>query len=133
MLNHFAYCLLEEMNTQKSLGCDYTDFTIIEGLRSKRQQLINIKRGVSKTKNSLHLLGLAIDIAPYHKGEIIWDDSNDRWDILIKLGNHVIFNNPYLNEIQNGYTMWGWDKPHWQITNLRNHYNAKKVLRKKLL
>ena len=38
-------------------------FIVIEWMRSLEQQKINVARGVSKTMNSMHLLGLAVDIA----------------------------------------------------------------------
>lgn len=54
------------------------DFTVVEGVRSKEQQLANIKKGVSQTLNSKHIkqvdgLGYAVDLAPYVNGSVNWD------------------------------------------------------------
>ena len=48
------------------------DFTVIEGLRSKSRQRNLVNDGKSKTMNSRHLTGHAVDIAPW---PISWD-----WD-----------------------------------------------------
>lgn len=49
------------------------DFTIISGHRSQAEQLTLINKGLSKTKDSKHLLfpSLAVDLAPY---PIDWAD-----------------------------------------------------------
>ena len=41
------------------------DFSVIEGLRSLETQKEYIDKGVSKTMDSKHLVGRAVDIAPY--------------------------------------------------------------------
>ena len=41
------------------------DFTVIEGLRSLETQKEYIDKGTSKTMDSKHLVGRAVDIAPY--------------------------------------------------------------------
>lgn len=51
------------------------DFTVLEGLRSKERQRELVKRGASKTMNSRHLTGHAVDIAPWVNGGVSWD-----WD-----------------------------------------------------
>ncbi|QYC52445.1 hypothetical protein [Salmonella phage SSBI34] len=50
------------------------DFTVIEGVRSREKQAENVRKGVSKTMNSRHLTGHAVDIAPLIGGKIPWDD-----------------------------------------------------------
>ncbi len=47
------------------------DVTIIEGLRTEERQEELVKQGASKTKYSKHLLGKAVDVAPY---PINWKD-----------------------------------------------------------
>lgn len=49
------------------------DFTVIEGLRTKARQQQLVKSGASKTMNSRHLTGHAVDIAPMVNGSISWD------------------------------------------------------------
>jgi peptidoglycan L-alanyl-D-glutamate endopeptidase CwlK len=46
------------------------DFSVLEGLRSLEQQRINVDKGVSKTMNSRHLTGHAVDLIPY---PVSWD------------------------------------------------------------
>lgn len=41
------------------------DITILEGLRTKTKQKELVAKGASKTMNSKHLEGKAVDIAPY--------------------------------------------------------------------
>lgn len=48
------------------------DFTVIEGLRSKERQAELVKKGASKTMNSRHLTGHAVDIVPVKDGVISW-------------------------------------------------------------
>lgn len=49
------------------------DFTVIEGMRTKSRQEELFKKGASKTLNSRHLTGHAVDIAPWVDGAISWD------------------------------------------------------------
>lgn len=65
----------------------FVDFTVINGLRSQRQEEIYIAQGLSKTNNSKHLLqadgyGHANDVAPYPPA---WDDDSkvvlSQWEI----------------------------------------------------
>ena len=51
------------------------DFTVLEGLRSYERQKLLVGTGASKTMNSRHLTGHAVDIAPYVDGGVSWD-----WD-----------------------------------------------------
>jgi peptidoglycan LD-endopeptidase CwlK len=49
------------------------DFSVIEGLRTLARQKELVAAGASKTMNSRHLTGHAVDIAPYVAGKIRWD------------------------------------------------------------
>jgi len=55
-----------------ALSITETDFAIVEGVRSLARQKKLVAQGVSKTLNSRHLSGNAIDIAPYVAGRIDW-------------------------------------------------------------
>jgi peptidoglycan L-alanyl-D-glutamate endopeptidase CwlK len=59
--------------TRRALELTEVDFTVIEGLRSAARQRQLVAKGASKTMNSRHLTGHAIDIAPYIDGSIRWD------------------------------------------------------------
>ena len=45
------------------------DFTVIEGLRSKKRQAMLVKNGASRTMNSRHITGHAVDLVPYYNGK----------------------------------------------------------------
>lgn len=49
------------------------DFTVLEGLRSKERQQQLVAKGASKTMNSYHITGHAVDIAPLVDGKVSWD------------------------------------------------------------
>ena len=49
------------------------DFTVLEGVRTKARQKVLFDRGASKTLNSKHLTGDAVDLGAYIDGEVRWD------------------------------------------------------------
>jgi hypothetical protein len=49
------------------------DFVVIEGLRTKARQAYLLDAGKSRTMNSYHLTGHAVDIAPIVDGKVSWD------------------------------------------------------------
>lgn len=57
----------------KALSLSQIDFAVIEGLRTKARQAELMAAGASKTMNSRHITGHAIDIAPIIGGKIRWD------------------------------------------------------------
>ena len=94
------------------------DFTITEGLRTKERQKKLFDEGKTRTMNSKHLTGHAIDIHPYVAGVgLVTKYTSPYWDILatvIKIAS-----------IEEGYPLtWGgdWksfvDKPHWELTHI---------------
>jgi len=58
---------------------------IVDTLRTPEEHAENLRRGVSWTKHSKHLDGLAIDIAPYEQyalhgpDKIRWDEKDPVW------------------------------------------------------
>lgn len=50
----------------------HTDFVVLEGLRSKEQQAINVKKKVSQTTHSRHLDGHAVDLGVLQEGKLVW-------------------------------------------------------------
>jgi len=50
-----------------------SDFTITEGLRTKARQKQLVAAGASRTMNSRHLTGHAIDFAVLVDGKVRWD------------------------------------------------------------
>lgn len=49
------------------------DFAVLEGLRTKGRQELLVKAGSSKTMNSRHLTGHAVDLVAYINGATSWE------------------------------------------------------------
>ena len=49
------------------------DFLVVEGLRTKERQAYLLDAGKSRTMNSYHLTGHAVDIAPIVNGKVSWE------------------------------------------------------------
>jgi peptidoglycan L-alanyl-D-glutamate endopeptidase CwlK len=88
------------------------DFVVIEGLRTKARQAYLLDAGKSRTMNSYHLTGHAVDIAPIVDGKVSWD-----WKHYYPLADAMLAAAKELNvKIE-----WGGkfktfpDAPHWQI------------------
>lgn len=52
---------------------DTLGFVVTEGLRTQQRQAELVKAGASKTMNSRHLTGHAVDLAATVGGEVRWD------------------------------------------------------------
>lgn len=87
-------------------------FTVLEGLRTLARQRELVAKGASKTMNSRHLTGHAVDIAPMIGGKISWD-----WPLYHRLAAYV----KEAATIEGVLLEWGgdWrtfkDGPHWQL------------------
>ena len=57
----------------RALALTPTDFVITEGLRTLKRQQELLEAGASRTMNSRHLTGKAIDFAPVVAGKVRWD------------------------------------------------------------
>jgi len=49
---------------KRALELSEVDFTVIEGLRTKERQAELLKQGFTRTMNSRHIIGQAVDIVP---------------------------------------------------------------------
>jgi peptidoglycan L-alanyl-D-glutamate endopeptidase CwlK len=49
------------------------DFMVTEGLRTAARQATLVKAGASRTNNSRHLTGHAVDVAALVDGQVRWD------------------------------------------------------------
>lgn len=58
---------------QRAIELSSVDFAVIEGVRTKARQAELVKKGASKTMNSRHITGHAVDIVPIIGGKISWD------------------------------------------------------------
>lgn len=86
------------------------DFTVIEGLRNIERQRQLLKDGFTKTLNSRHLTGHAVDICPY---PIDWNDharfakvSEAMKEAARRLGVALVWGGDWKR---------GWDKPHYEL------------------
>ena len=88
------------------------DFTVLEGLRSVERQKQLVSQGASKTMNSRHLTGHAVDLAPMIGGKIRWD-----WPLYHKLAKVI----KAAAADEKVPLQWGgdWrafkDGPHWEL------------------
>jgi len=84
------------------------DITVSEGLRTKERQQQLFNEGKSKTLNSKHITGMAVDLYPLQNGTINWNG----FEALVNLMKQAA---KELNiKITCGYD-WGWDKPHYEL------------------
>jgi len=87
-------------------------FIVVEGLRSRERQVELVQKGASKTMNSRHLTGHAVDLAPTINGEVRWD-----WPLFYPLAEAV----KAAAKAEGVNVEWGgdWtsfkDGPHWQL------------------
>ena len=58
---------------KKAIGYTTQDFGVIQGLRSIEEQKDLVARGLSKTMNSKHLEGRAVDLMGYLNGRGCWE------------------------------------------------------------
>lgn len=82
------------------------DISVIEGLRTIERQRDLVAQGKSKTMNSRHLNGGAVDLWDGRS----WDKSAFKpiIEAMEEAGRCLGV------KLTGGYT-WGWDYPHWQI------------------
>ena len=56
----------------RAIAISVVDFIVVEGLRTSTRQHELYNKGLSKTLNSRHLTGHAVDLAPVIDGEVRW-------------------------------------------------------------
>lgn len=97
---------------ERAIEITEIDFTVLEGLRTKARQTELVRQGASKTMNSRHLTGHAVDLGAYVAGQVRWD-----WPLYHKIAKAV---KQAAKDV--GVPIeWGgdWrsfkDGPHWQL------------------
>ena len=100
------------------------DFMVLDGLRTTKEQEKLVARGVSKTMNSYHLYGLAVDLVAYVDSKPSWDKKY--YPDIADAMKHVI--EKYSLPIDWGYDMWSWDLAHWQLSGMMDTYDIRKIL-----
>ena len=58
---------------KRAIALTPVDFRVTEGLRSIERQRELVKAGASKTMNSRHLTGHAVDVVALLEGKVRWD------------------------------------------------------------
>lgn len=58
---------------KRAIEISEVDFKVIEGLRTRERQQYLVSKGASKTMNSRHLTGDAVDLAAIVGGVVTWD------------------------------------------------------------
>ena len=97
---------------ERAIQLTPVDFTVLEGVRALTEQKRLLAIGATKTLNSRHLTGHAVDIAPFVDGKVRWD-----WPLFHRIAPAMDAAAAELNiPIE-----WGgrWrtfkDGPHWQL------------------
>lgn len=104
---------------QRAIETTQMDFVVLEGLRTRERQRELYAKGATRTLNSRHLTGHAVDIAPYIGDTISW-----HWPHYHSLA--LVIKRAATRE--NVPTIWGgdWpsfpDGPHWELP--RDRYPA---------
>lgn len=94
------------------------DISVIEGIRTVSQQQENIKKGVSKTMRSKHLVGKAVDLYPYpipRKPDGSIDSNAKAWNTLGRVGTFCAGKLGYPEISWGGFWTSLVDKPHFEI------------------
>ena len=112
-----AYAVIEAIKITKQ------DFTVFEGVRTYQRQRVLYDRGDSKTLRSYHLNGLAVDLVPYVNGKITWE--LEYFPEIQAAMKKVIEDNSF--SIDNGFDLWGWDQPHYQMTGKKAEYDIRRL------
>ena len=107
---------------QEAIKITPVDFMVFEGIRTMKRQRYLYSTGASKTLDSYHLYGLAIDIVPYVNGELSWEE--EYFPPIVESVKTVI--DEYNLPVQWGYDLWKWDLAHWQMSNFKRSYDARK-------
>ena len=57
---------------ERAIELTSVDFTVLEGLRTTDRQKTLVAAGASKTMNSRHITGHAVDLGAYVDGQVDW-------------------------------------------------------------
>lgn len=64
----------------RALSHTTVDFAVLEGVRTRHRQSTLVKAGASKTMDSRHLTGHAVDLGAWVGGSVRWD-----WALYLKI------------------------------------------------
>lgn len=97
---------------ERAIAITEIDFVVLEGLRTKERQAQLVKAGASRTMNSRHITGHAVDLGAWVGKEVRWD-----WPLYAKIAAAM---KQAANE-QGVAIVWGgsWvkfrDGPHYEL------------------
>jgi peptidoglycan LD-endopeptidase CwlK len=87
------------------------DFVVFEGRRTLARQRELVAAKASRTMNSRHLTGHAVDLVPIFEGKPSWREA-----LFPELAKAVKKARAAEGvAIDWGFDLWGWDMPHWQL------------------
>ena len=96
---------------ERAIEITTIDFVVFEGRRTLARQRELVAAGASRTMNSRHLTGHAVDLVPIFEGKVSWRDA-----LFPRLAEAVKqARNELEIPLENGFDLWGWDMPHWQL------------------
>jgi len=98
------------------------DFTVFEGVRTMEKQREYVESGASKTMDSYHLYGLAVDLVPFISGSVRFEEMPMRK--VVEACKSVIVAHGL--GIENGWDLWGWDMWHFQMTGSKGDYDVRR-------
>ena len=95
---------------KRAIEISEVDFVVTEGLRTKERQAELMKAGATRTMNSKHIVGKAVDLAAIVDGQVRWD-----FGLYYKIADAMI----KAAKILNVNLTWGsvWDKSVFDIDN----------------
>lgn len=70
---------------KRAIEITEVDFTVLEGLRTVKRQEELVAKGASKTMNSRHLTGHAVDLGAWVGGTVRWD-----WPLYHKIADAML-------------------------------------------
>lgn len=110
---------------ERAIEITEVDFTVLEGMRTVTRQKQLVREGASKTMNSRHLTGHAVDLGAWIGGRVAWD-----WPLYYKIADAV---KRAAKEV--GIPIeWGgvWDKPLTALGDIEDEVAAYIQRRRKL-
>ena len=93
---------------ERAITISNVDFTVLEGVRTKERQKGLYAKGASKTMNSRHITGHAVDLAPW---PISWE--KEEFIPIVKAMRQAA--EELGIDVVHGHD-WGWDSPHHELS-----------------
>lgn len=95
---------------RRALELSKVDFSVSEGLRTKERQTELVAKGLSKTMNSRHLTGHAVDLYPVAKAGADWAAADFAPIVAVMRAAAKDLGIPLVHGAD-----WGWDHPHHEL------------------